>query len=108
MTELNYKNLKPGTEITVVTAWADTETFDEATGHFFKTRIEEIFFEPKDELGFLRIFAKDGDGEKRRVNWILQDGQIKSTDVIVKLVVLKSNILEFPKRARINPLGVAV
>lgn len=89
--DINYKNLTVGTEIEVVVAWADTTTFEDiSNGHFFKTIIEEIYFEPKGELGFLRIFAKDGDGNKRRVNWILQDGEIRNAATVVELTVLKS------------------
>ncbi|HRH45879.1 MAG TPA: hypothetical protein PKY82_29825 [Pyrinomonadaceae bacterium] len=108
MADINYRNLKVGDEIEVVTAWMETTTFDDiSNGHFFKTTIEEIYFEPKGELGFLRIWAKDGDGIKRRVNWILDDGEIRSTAVVARIVTLKNNVLEFPKPLTPNPLKEA-
>lgn len=99
MTDINYGKLKKGDLITVVTAWSETETFEDiANGHFFNTIIEKIYFEPKNGFGYLRIFAKDGDGDLQRVNYILQDGEIRSAAIAVRLTVLKSNVLPFPKR----------
>lgn len=91
MQDINYKNLKVGQEITVVTAWTEDTTFEDiADKHFFETRIEEVYFEPKGELALLRIWAKDGDGQLCRVNYVSEDGQIKSASVVVALADLKA------------------
>jgi hypothetical protein len=101
MQEIEYRNLKPGTEITVVTAWTESESFEDiASGHFVETVIEEVFFEPKGEAAFLRIFARDGEGELRRVNYVLEDGQIKSAGVVVPLAaVLQDTLFGYSRRA---------
>ena len=86
MKNIDYKNLKKGAPITVVTAWMENTTFEDvADGHFFKTEIENVYFEPRGDLGYLRIFALDGDGRTRRVNYVLQDGEIVCADIIVAL-----------------------
>lgn len=91
MQNINYRNLKPGQKITVVTAWTETETFEDVTnGHFFNTEIEAVYFEPRGDVAFLRVFAKDGDGISRRVNYLLEEGQIKSTGVVVSLEEFKA------------------
>jgi hypothetical protein len=91
MQNINFRTLEPGKKITVVTAWAETETFEDVSnGHFFNTTIEQVYFEPRGEVAFLRIFAKDGDGVSRRVNYVLEDGIVKSTDVVVNLEEFKA------------------
>lgn len=86
MKDINYRELKAGKTITVVTAWSETETFDDiASGHFFKTEITEVYFEKRGENGFLRVFALDGDGVKRRVNYVLEENEVRSTGVVVAL-----------------------
>lgn len=90
MDGLNFKDLHAGDEITVVQAWNETTTFEDiANGHFFKTKITNIYFEPKGNHGFLRIFALDGDGQSRRVNWILENNQVKSAAVVIPLNELR-------------------
>lgn len=91
MKDIDYRNLKPGDRITVVTAWGENETFEDiARNHFFETRIEQVYFEPIGELGYLRIFAKDGDDNRCRVAYVLEDDEIKSAAVIVPLAELKA------------------
>lgn len=101
---IEFRNLKPGDEITVVHAWTESETLDEISGHFLTTKIESIYFQPDSSNKFadLKIFAKDADGRISRVNWILQNGEIKETGVRVKILNLKNNVVEFPK-----PLALA-
>lgn len=89
MKQVNYRELKSGKQITVVTAWSDTETFEDiASGHFYKTTVSNVYFETRGKNGFLRVFAKDGDGQNRRVNYILEDGEILSTGVVVSIAEL--------------------
>jgi hypothetical protein len=91
MKEVNYRKLQAGDAITVVTAWMETEMLDDiANAHFFETRIARVYFEPKGELAFLRIWVTDGDGLSRRVNYLIQDGHIVSASVVVKLADLTS------------------
>lgn len=89
MKQVNYRNLKAGQQITVVLAWGENTSFDDiASGHFYKTTVSEAYFEKRGEHGFLRVFAKDGDGETRRVNYILEDNRICTTAVVVSVAEL--------------------
>lgn len=89
MKQINYRELKIGKQITVVTAWSEHTSFEDiASGHFYKTTITNVYFETRDGFGFLRVFAKDGEGQTRRVSYILEDEAICTTSVVVPIAEL--------------------
>lgn len=97
MADINFRSLKPGQEIKVVTAWGENETLDEISGHFFTGIIDDVYFEVKGELAYLRIFTKDANGQRQRVNWMIENGEIKNTGVVVKIATFQNKVVEFPK-----------
>lgn len=109
MTDMNFDNLKAGDEIKVVTAWGANETLEEISSHFFSTKIEEIWFQPfNGEFLRLRITAKDADGIIRRVNWVVQDGEIRSAAVITTVSILREKAAMVCLNDRMNEVAAAM
>ncbi len=84
MKEINFRELTEGSPITVVTAWTDSETFEEIqNGHFLETKVAKAYFEPRGEVCFLRVFVIDGDGDVVPARYALENGQIVTLDVVI-------------------------